>query len=138
MAGADGSTALSFAMGTSQPATETFVAALHGSPYDTGLSLEKLIPIAEYLKKVREKYSHLFTGIRRDVNVPAQIPGGMYSNQSQLMSKRLNKLDIVLKEVERVRREMGHPPLVTPTSQLGDTGHPECLGGERWKVVPEV
>ena len=103
-----------FAMGTSQPATETFVAALRDTPYDTGLSLEKLIPIAEYLKKVREKYSHLFMGMQGvDVNVLAyQIPGGMYSNfVSQLKEQNaLDKLDIVLKEVERVRREMGYPP----------------------------
>jgi len=131
-----------FAMGTSQPATETFVAALHGSPYDTGLSLEKLIPIAEYLKKVREKYSHLFIGMQGvDVNVLAyQIPGGMYSNfVSQLKEQNaLDKLDIVLKEVERVRREMGYPPLVTPTSQLvGTQATLNVLVGERWKVVPK-
>ena len=117
-----------FAMGTSQPATETFVAALHGSPYDTGLSLEKLIPIAEYLKKVREKYSHLFTGMQGvDVNVLA------YQIQVREPAQGAKRLGQTRYRAERGRARAPRDglPAARNANQpaRGDTGHPECLGG---------
>jgi oxaloacetate decarboxylase alpha subunit len=131
-----------FAMGTSQPATESIVAALSGGNLDTGLSLEKLLPVADYFSKLKEKYSDIIMGVSGvDINILLyQVPGGMYSNlQSQLKEgNALNKLKDVLEEVPRVREEMGYPPLVTPTSQIvGTQAAMNVLVGERWKVIPK-
>lgn len=130
-----------FAMGTSQPATETMIAALKGGPYDTGMTLESLLPAARHFKEVKEKYSRLVMGIEGvDINVLIyQIPGGMYSNMvSQLKDQNaLHRLDEVLKEIPRVRKEMGYPPLVTPTSQLVGTQATMNILMGRWKVVPK-
>ena len=131
-----------FALGTSQPPVESMVAALKGGELDTGIELEKLVPIANHFKKVREKYSHIFVDLGGvDVNVLVyQIPGGMYSNLiSQLKDQNaLGRLPEVLAEVPKVRREMGYPPLVTPTSQIvGTQATLNVLVGERWKVVPK-
>jgi pyruvate carboxylase subunit B len=132
-----------FGFGTSQPATESIVGALQGTPYDTGLDLKLLAEIAEYFWKVKEKYYAIIDPIleRIDVNVLVyQIPGGMLSNLvSQL--KQQNKMDMydaVLKEVPVVRRELGYPPLVTPTSQIvGTQAVLNVVMGERYKVVPK-
>jgi pyruvate carboxylase subunit B len=132
-----------FSFGTSQPATESVVGALQGTPYDTGLDLKLLAEIAEYFLKVREKYNGIIDPIseRIDVNVLIyQIPGGMLSNLvSQL--KQQNKMDMydaVLKEVPVVRRELGYPPLVTPTSQIvGTQAVFNVVMGERYKVIPK-
>ncbi|MDR0647732.1 MAG: pyruvate carboxylase subunit B [Synergistaceae bacterium] len=131
-----------FAMGTSQPATESIVAALSGGPLDTGLSLEKLLPVADYFSKLKEKYSDIIMGVSGvDINILLyQVPGGMYSNlQSQLKEgNALSKLKDVLEEVPRVREEMGYPPLVTPTSQIvGTQAAMNVMVGERWKVIPK-
>lgn len=131
-----------FAMGTSQPATETMVAALSGGRLDTGITLEKLVPVSKYFKEMQQKYSKLIMGLQGvDVNVLLyQIPGGMYSNLvSQLKEQNaLDKLDDVLREVPLVRKEMGYPPLVTPTSQIvGTQATVNVLVGKRWKVVPK-
>ena len=131
-----------FAMGTSQPATETLVAALAGGCFDTGISLEKLEPVSRYFKEMAEKYHKMMMGLEGvDINILLyQIPGGMYSNLvSQLKEQNaLEKLETVLQEVPRVRREMGYPPLVTPTSQIvGSQAAANVLVGERWKVVPK-
>ncbi len=131
-----------FALGTSQPPVESMVAALKGGPMDTGIELEKLVPIAQHFKTIREKYSDIFIDLGGvDINVLLyQIPGGMYSNLvSQLREQNaLNKLPAVLKEIPRVRQEMGYPPLVTPTSQIvGTQATLNVLVGERWKVVPK-
>jgi oxaloacetate decarboxylase alpha subunit len=131
-----------FSMGTSQPATEAIVAALAGGPLDTGLSLEKLLPAANYFSKLREKYKNFIMGIAGvDINILFyQVPGGMYSNlQSQLKDAgAIDKLKEVLEEVPRVRKEMGYPPLVTPTSQIvGTQAAMNVLTGERWKVIPK-
>jgi len=131
-----------FAMGTSQPATETIVAALAGGPLDTGLSLKKLLPVAQYYENLRNKYSRIIMGIS-GVNIDIllyQIPGGMYSNlQSQLKdSNCLDKFNDVMEEIPRVRKEMGYPPLVTPTSQLvGTQAAMNVISGERWKIIPK-
>ena len=110
------------AMGTSQPPTEPLVAALQGTPYDTGLDLDKLIEVSNYFKPLREKY--IESGLMNpkvmgvDVNtLKYQVPGGMLSNLvSQLKAQgREDAFDAVLEEVPKVRADLGYPPLVTPT-----------------------
>ena len=130
-----------FAMGTSQPATEAIIAALAGGPLDTGLSLEKLLPVAKHYQMLREKYKDIIMGISGvNINILLyQIPGGMYSNlQSQLKEGGcLEKFTEVMEEVPRVRKEMGYPPLVTPTSQIvGTQAAMNVITGKRWKMVP--
>ncbi len=116
------------AMGTSHTPTESLVATLANTPYDTGLDLVKLDVVAKHFNKIREKY--LASGLidpkvlKVDVNtLRYQVPGGMLSNLiSQLkMAGKSDKLDEVLEEVARVREDAGFPPLVTPTSQIVGT-----------------
>ena len=131
-----------FAQGTSQPPIESMVAGMQGGEFETGIDLKKLVPIATHFKKVREKYSKIFIDLGGvDINVLMyQIPGGMYSNLvSQLKDQNaLHRLPEVLDEVPRVRKEMGYPPLVTPTSQIvGTQATLNVLVGERWKIVPK-
>ncbi len=131
-----------FAQGTSQPPIESMVAGMKGGDFETGIELEKLVPIAEHFKKVREQNKDIFIDLGGvDINVLMyQIPGGMYSNLvSQLRDQNsLHRLRDVLNEVPRVRKEMGYPPLVTPTSQIvGTQATLNVLVGERWKVVPK-
>ena len=131
------------AMGTSQPPTESIVAALQGTEYDTGYDLDKLIEISDYFKPLREKYiesglmSTKVMGV--DVNtLKYQVPGGMLSNLvSQLKQQHAeDKYDEVLKEVPRVREDMGFPPLVTPSSQIvGTQAVLNVLMGERYKMI---
>ena len=131
------------AMGTSQPATEPLVAALAGTPYDTGIKLESFNGITDYFKDLREKYlaSGLLDPKVLGVNVNTlryQVPGGMLSNLiSQLKEQgKAEKLDEVLEEVPRVRKDAGYPPLVTPTSQIvGTQAVFNVLSGERYKIV---
>ncbi len=129
-AGVDGvDTAISpLAMGTSHTPTESLVATLQNTPYDTGLDLAKLDVVAKHFNKIREAY--LASGLidpkvlKVDVNaLRYQVPGGMLSNLiSQLkMAGKSDKLDEVLEEVANVRRDAGYPPLVTPTSQIVGT-----------------
>ena len=130
-----------FAMGTSQPATEAIVAALANSEYDTGISLESLLPVAKHYEGLREKYKDIIMGVKGvNVNILMyQIPGGMYSNmQSQLKEGGcLDKFQEVLEEVPRVRKEMGYPPLVTPTSQIvGTQAAMNVITGKRWSAIP--
>ena len=131
-----------FAMGTSQPATEAIVAALMGGELDTKIDLAHLLPVSNYFKGLREKYADLIMGMAGvDVNVLIyQIPGGMYSNlQSQLKEQNsLHKLEDVLAEVPKVRKAMGYPPLVTPTSQIvGTQATLNVLLGQPWKMIPK-
>ncbi len=132
-----------FAWGTSQPPTETMVAALRETPYETGLDLILLTEIKKYFEDIREKYRGILDPIseRIDTNVlKYQIPGGMLSNLvSQLKEQNaLDKYDAVLAEMPRVREELGYPPLVTPTSQIvGTQAVLNVLMGERYKVVPK-
>ena len=129
-----------YALGTSQPATETMVAVLRDTPYDTGLDLEALDEIATYFKKIKPKYSDLEKTSFIDTNVlKYQIPGGMLSNlMSQLEEqKAADKFAELLLEVPRVREDLGYPPLVTPTSQIvGTQAVFNVVTGERYKVVP--
>ncbi len=134
-----------FALGTSQPATEPMVAALSGSPFDTGLSLNKLDKITQYFTPIREKaidsglLDPKMLGV--DINTLVyQVPGGMLSNLvSQLKAQNaLDKYEEVLKEVPRVREDLGYPPLVTPTSQMvGTQAVLNVITGERYKMVPK-
>lgn len=144
-AGADGiDTAMSpLALGTSHPATESMVAALMGTEYDTGLDLKKLSEIRDYFTTLREKY--LKEGLLNpkmlgvDANTLLyQVPGGMLSNLvSQLkQASKEDQLEDVLKEVPRVREDSGYPPLVTPTSQIvGTQAVFNIIMGERYKMV---
>jgi len=132
-----------FAWGTSQPPTETTVAALQGTPYDTGLDLILLTEIKKYFEEIKERYRGILDPIseRIDTNVlKYQIPGGMLSNLvSQLKEQNaLDKYEAVLAEMPKVREELGYPPLVTPTSQIvGTQAVLNVLLGERYKVVPK-
>ncbi len=137
-------TALSpLAMGTSQPPTESLVATLAGTPYDTGLSLEKLNVPSKMADGLREKYlkDTLLDPKVLKVNVNSlryQVPGGMLSNLiSQLKNaNQSDKLDEVLEEVPRVRADVGYPPLVTPSSQIvGTQAVMNVIGKERYKMV---
>ena len=130
----------SLSMGTSHYATECMVAALKGTSRDTGLDLNLLEEINDYFSEVKKNYTEFesdFKGV--DINIlKSQIPGGMISNmENQLREQNsLDKLEDVLKEVPRVRKDMGYPPLVTPTSQIvGSQATLNVLTGERYKVI---
>lgn len=129
------------AWGTSQPPTESIVAALKGTPCDTGLDLKLLSEIKKYFEDIREKYSGLIDPITERVDTDVllyQIPGGMLSNLvSQLKEQNaLDRYEDVLEEMPHVREELGYPPLVTPTSQIvGIQAVMNVLSGERYKNV---
>ncbi len=126
--------------GTSHPATETLVASLQNTPYDTGLELASFQPITEHFRTVRRKYRQFesdFTGVDAEI-LMSQIPGGMLSNLAAQLTEQnaLDRMKEVLEEVPRVRKEMGYPPLVTPTSQIvGTQATLNVLTGERYKVI---
>ncbi|UZE95475.1 sodium-extruding oxaloacetate decarboxylase subunit alpha [Alkalimarinus alittae] len=130
----------SFANGTSHPATETQVAALKDTPYDTGLDLEKLSEVADYFREVRKKY-HQFESefTREDVSVQInQVPGGMMSNLANQLKEQnaLDRIQEVFDEIPRVRKDLGYPPLVTPTSQIvGTQAVYNVLAGQRYKTI---
>ena len=136
-------TALSpLALGTSQPATESLVAALQGTPYDTGLDLDLLIHIADHFKTVRADLAEHESGLAGvDARIlVAQVPGGMLSNLASQLRKQkaMDKYDQVLEEVPRVREDMGYPPLVTPSSQVvGTQAVINVLQGKRYAVITE-
>ncbi len=130
--------------GTSQPTTESIVATLQGTEYDTGLDLVALTEIAAHFRKVAEELTK--DGWRDPARVLAtdantliyQVPGGMLSNLiGQLkQANAMDKYYDVLAEVPRVRKDCGLPPLVTPTSQIvGTQAVMNILGGERYKMV---
>ncbi|MDD3564665.1 MAG: sodium-extruding oxaloacetate decarboxylase subunit alpha [Methanothrix sp.] len=129
--------------GSSHPPTESIVASLVGTPYETGLDLRLLTDIKRYFERLMEVYAPVFnpTSARVDTNVLVyQVPGGMLSNfVSQLIEqKALDKYDEVLAEIPRVREDLGYPPLVTPTSQIvGSQAVLNVLTGERYKAVPK-
>ncbi|MGZ8375557.1 MAG: sodium-extruding oxaloacetate decarboxylase subunit alpha [Nitrospira sp.] len=126
--------------GTSHPATETLVASLQNTPYDTGLDLASFQPITEHFRTVRRKYRQFesdFTGVDAEI-LMSQIPGGMLSNLAAQLTEQnaLDRMKEVLDEVPRVRKEMGYPPLVTPTSQIvGTQATLNVLTGDRYKVI---
>lgn len=130
------------ANGTAQPATESLVATLQNTEYDTGLDLEKLSEAATHFRKVADKLkAEGFLDpkvLSVDTNTLLyQVPGGMLSNLiSQLKeAKAEDKYYDVLSEIPRVRQDFGYPPLVTPTSQIvGSQAVLNVLSGERYKI----
>ncbi|MBU2978006.1 sodium-extruding oxaloacetate decarboxylase subunit alpha [Alteromonas sp. C1M14] len=130
----------SMSMTYGHTATETIVSALEDTPRDTGLSLEGLEDIAAYFRDVRKKYAK-FEGSLKGVDARillAQVPGGMLTNmESQLKEQGAeDKFDEVLKEIPRVRKDLGFIPLVTPTSQIvGTQAVLNVLTGERYKSI---
>ncbi|MBI5588155.1 MAG: sodium-extruding oxaloacetate decarboxylase subunit alpha [Deltaproteobacteria bacterium] len=130
----------SLASGTSQPPTESIVAALRDTPYDTGLDLALLSDIADHFRVVRKKYRKFeseYTAINTKTLV-VQIPGGMISNLANQLKEQnaIDKMNEVLEEIPKVRKDMGYPPLVTPTSQVvGTQATLNILMGERYKVI---
>ena len=141
-AGVDGiDTAISSMSGTyGHPATESMVATLQGTEYDTSLDIPRLEKIAAYFRNVRKKYAK-FEGQLRGVDsriLVAQVPGGMLTNlENQLKQQNASdKLDLVLEEIPRVRKDLGYIPLVTPTSQIvGTQSVINVLTGERYKTI---
>jgi len=127
--------------GASQPPTESIVAALRDTPYDTGLDLEILKNIKKYFEEIRKKYSSILDPIAEQIDTDVliyQIPGGMLSNLvAQLKEQNaLDRYEEVLEEMPRVRKDMGYPPLVTPTSQIvGIQAVMNVLSGERYSMV---
>ena len=132
-------------MGTSQPATEVMVETFKGTPYDTGLDQDLLSEIADYFAPYREEClkSGLLNPKVMGVNIKTllyQVPGGMLSNMvSQLKEQNAeDKYNDVLKEIPRVRKDMGEPPLVTPSSQIvGTQAVFNVLMGERYKMATD-
>ncbi len=130
----------SFSGGTSHPPTESMVAALRNTKYDTELDLTQLQDIGFYFYEIRKKYHQFeseFTGLDTRVQVN-QVPGGMISNLSNQLKEQnaLNRMNEVLKEIPVVRKELGYPPLVTPTSQIvGTQAVMNVIAGERYKTI---
>ncbi|HUE91657.1 sodium-extruding oxaloacetate decarboxylase subunit alpha [Pseudomonas sp.] len=130
----------SFAWGTSHPGTESMVAALKGSDYDTGLDLALIQEIGLYFYAVRKKYHQFeseFTAVDTRVQVN-QVPGGMMSNLANQLKEQgaLHRINEVFAEIPRVREDLGFPPLVTPTSQIvGTQAVFNVLAGERYKTI---
>lgn len=133
-----------FACDTSQPCTETMIATLEGTVYDTGLSRQELIPISKHFTEVKKRIIKEFNlkGYF-DVNpsvLDFQIPGGMLSNlANQLKENGMeDKYQDLLDEMPRVRKDVGYPPLVTPSSQIvGTMATMNVMMGQRYKMVPK-
>ncbi len=139
-------TALSpLANGTSQPATESLIATLQGTEYDTGIDLNELTKATDHFRKVADKMKAEGTLDPKVLNVNVktlqyQVPGGMLSNLIKQLKDagKSDKLDEVLAEVPRVRADFGYPPLVTPTSQIvGTQAVMNVICGERYKMNPK-
>ncbi len=129
-------------LGTSHPPTETLVAMLSGTKHDTELRMDLLSEIARHFREVRKKYAEFessFAGADTRI-LTSQIPGGMLSNlENQLRQQNsADRMDDVMNEIPRVRKELGYPPLVTPTSQIvGTQSVLNVLQGERYKTITE-
>jgi pyruvate carboxylase subunit B len=130
----------SFSGGTSHPPTESMVAAFKDTDYDTGMELPLLQEIGFYFREVRKKYHQFeseFTGLDTRVQVN-QVPGGMISNLSNQLKEQgaLHRMNEVLEEIPQVRKELGYPPLVTPTSQIvGTQAVMNVLSGKRYQTI---
>ena len=132
-----------FAHATSQPATETIIEMFKGTEWDTGLDLDKFIPLVEHFRKVKLQIAEEFNLKPASDVIPAvrryQIPGGMLSNtQNQLNEMGMgDRFFDVMDEMPRVREDLGYPPLVTPTSQIvGTMAMMNVMMGDRYKMVP--
>ncbi len=129
--------------GTSQPATEPMVAVLQGTQYDTGLDLKTLNELSSYFDKVADRLKKdgwlTEKSLKTDVRALIyQVPGGMLSNLVGQLKKlgAMDRYDEVLAEVPNVRKDLGYPPLVTPTSQIvGTQAVFNVISGERYKMV---
>lgn len=134
-----------FALGTSQPATEVMCETFRDTPFDTGLDQKLLAEIADYFRPIQEEAlkSGLLNPKVLGVNIKTlmyQVPGGMLSNMvSQLKEQNASdKYDAVLQEIPRVRKDLGEPPLVTPSSQIvGTQAVFNVLMGERYKMATD-
>ena len=130
----------SWAGGTSHPPTESLVMALQGTDHDTGLNLQKLQEVNDYFAQIRKKYHRFeseFTGVDTRVHV-FQVPGGMISNLANQLQERnaLDRISEVYAEIPRVRKDLGYPPLVTPTSQIvGTQAVLNVLTGKRYDTI---
>lgn len=128
------------AFGSSHPATESVVAMLEGTPFDTGLDLKKIEECAEITKQIRKKYKKYeteYAGVNAKVLIH-KIPGGMISNMvAQLIeANAIDKIEEALAEVPNVERDLGYPPLLTPSSQIvGVQAVLNVISGERYKVI---
>jgi pyruvate carboxylase subunit B len=126
--------------GSAHPATETMVASLQGTPFDSGIDIKLLEEPARITKQIKEKYEQYetsYTGVSAEVFIH-KVPGGMISNMvAQLKeAKRMDLMDAALKETPNVERDLGHPPLLTPTSQIvGVQAVLNVLAGDRYKIV---
>jgi len=136
-------TALSpFALSTSQPATESMIMSFENTPYDTGINEKSLLKLADYFKQVKKNLAEEFKlNMESQIN-PAvreyQIPGGMLTNLYNQLKEQgaADRFDEVLAEMPNVRKDLGYPPLVTPTSQItGSMAALNVLFG-RYKIVP--
>jgi len=132
----------SLALQTSQPPLEPIVATLRGREKDPEFDLKLLFTISTYFKKVREKHKDMESNIDNiDTRVLTyQIPGGMLSNLSyQLRQQNMeDKYEEILEEIPKVRKDMGYPPLVTPTSQIvGAQATYNIISGKQYKMIPE-
>lgn len=134
-------TALSaFAGGTSHPPTESLVAALHDAGHDTGLNLELLDKASRHFREVRKKYHQFesdYNGVDTSVLL-SQVPGGMMSNLANQLKEQgaLDRIQEVFEEIPRVRKDLGYPPLVTPTSQIvGTQAVINVLAGKRYDTI---
>ena len=134
-----------FSGGTSQPPTESLAVTFSEMDRNPGLDLDKLLEVAEYFKPIRDKYMDNGTLnpkvlLTEPQTLNYKVPGGMLSNLlSQLKQQNAaEKYEEVLKEVPRVRADLGYPPLVTPMSQMvGTQALFNVLAGERYKLVPK-
>ncbi|MGE5381707.1 MAG: acetyl-CoA carboxylase biotin carboxyl carrier protein [Methylocystaceae bacterium] len=142
-AGADivDSASVPLAFGSSQPPVETIVRALQGTDWDTNLDIHKLFELADYFEDIRKRrgFERGVTRIRDMKVFEHQVPGGMISNFVRQLEEQKagDRLPEVLREIPRVREDLGYPPLVTPTSQIvGMQAVLNILLGERYKMCP--
>jgi oxaloacetate decarboxylase alpha subunit len=130
-----------FSEGTGQPPTESLVMTLKGTPYDPGLDLMFLAEVADDVREMKKKYREFETdlgGVDSKIMV-TQIPGGVMSNMVAQLRHigALSRLDEILQEIPRVRKDLGYISLVTPTSQIIVVQATlNVMTGERYKVIP--
>ncbi len=132
-----------FALRTSHPAVEPIVVALQGTPRDTGLNLEQLLKLGEYFESIAPKYRDFLDTTKMSVIDTGvlwhQIPGGMFTNMvAQLKeANAIDRIQEVYAELPRVRKELGYPPLVTPTSQIVGTQAIQNVLFGRYKMISD-
>jgi oxaloacetate decarboxylase alpha subunit len=128
-----------FSSGTAQPTTETMAAVFEGREYDPNLNNKKLSEIGDYFREVRKDYQEYLSSFEVDPRIIInQLPGGMLSNlRNQLKEQeQLDKFDEILAEIPKVRKDLGYPPLVTPSSQIvGTQATFNVITGEKYEFV---